>query len=62
MDPASTAGEHFTERLDTLLHFITDQEGVRLPGDRRIALEAAAQAKGAIDLPDALLAQLNSLS
>ena len=62
MDPAATAGEHFTERLDTLLHFITDQEGVRLPGDRRIALEAAAQAKGAIDLPDPLLAQLHSLS
>ena len=61
MDPVATAGDGFTDRIDALLRVITEQEGVRLPGDRRLSLEASARAKESVALPDPLLEQLYGL-
>ena len=61
MDPAATAGANFLDRVEQLLGFISDQPGARLPGDRRIGLSRAASERNSIDLPEDLLAQLQSL-
>lgn len=61
MDPAATAGANFTDRVEDLLNFITEQPGTRLPGDRRIGLSHAASQSNSIDLPEDLLAQLQGL-
>ena len=61
MDPAASAGANFLDRVEQLLGFISDQPGARLPGDRRIGLSRAASERNSIDLPEDLLAQLQSL-
>jgi (2R)-3-sulfolactate dehydrogenase (NADP+) len=58
IDPSALAGtDVYDERVETLLAAMLLDEGVRLPGQRRIALAEAA-ARDGIEVPDALLAQL----
>ena len=58
IDPGALAGtDVYDERVETLLAAMLLDEGVRLPGERRIALAEAAERDG-IEVPDALLAQL----
>jgi (2R)-3-sulfolactate dehydrogenase (NADP+) len=58
IDPGALAGtDVYDERVETLLAAMLLDEGVRLPGERRIALAEAA-ARDGIEVPDALLAQL----
>lgn len=61
IDPDALAGRaSYLARLEVLLAEILRDEGVRLPGARRLALEARAQSEG-ITIPDALLQQIESL-
>jgi len=46
MNPATLNGPDFGSRLETLLAAMLAQEGVRLPGDRRLAHRRHAQEKG----------------
>jgi (2R)-3-sulfolactate dehydrogenase (NADP+) len=55
--PPALAGDAFLGRVAELLAAATGQEGVRLPGDRRLAARAKAAADG-IAVPDALLDDL----
>jgi len=62
IDPQALAGrEVFLDRVDALVAEMLGDEGVRLPGARRTALEHAARAEG-VDVPDALLAQIRGLA
>ena len=62
INPAALAGnDTYTERVETLLKAMLADEGVRLPGARRNALEEKAVQNG-IEIPDALLKQLQTLS
>lgn len=62
IDPAALAGsEVFHERLETLIAMMLQDPEVRLPGHRRIALAQRAAAEG-IELPAALVAQLDALA
>ena len=56
-DPGPFAGDAFLDRVETLMGAITEQPGTRLPGARRFALRAKAEAEG-VDIPDALLGDL----
>lgn len=51
--PPALAGEGFLDRVAVLLDAALGQDGVRLPGDRRLAARARAAADG-VTLPDAL--------
>ncbi|WP_374444469.1 Ldh family oxidoreductase [Stella sp.] len=55
--PPALAGEGFLDRVAVLLDAALGQEGVRLPGDRRLAARARAAAEG-VAVPDALVADL----
>ncbi len=57
IDPAPTAGLGFLQRIETELDAMTDQPGVRLPGDRRLASRADASGCG-VDVPPELMAVL----
>ena len=57
--PETFAGEGFAARVETLLAAMLEQDGVRLPGDRRQAHRAAAERDG-LAVPEALLAALRS--
>ena len=46
IDPAAFGGDGFETRLETLCFAMRNQEGVRLPGDRRIAKRLQAQDAG----------------
>ncbi|MGG5819979.1 Ldh family oxidoreductase [Falsiroseomonas sp. HW251] len=59
-DPAAFA-PGFADRLATLAAAITEEAGVRLPGDRRLAARAAAAAQG-IAVPPDLLARIEALA
>lgn len=62
VDPGALAGRAaYDERIETLLAEMLVDEGVRLAGARRLALERKAQAEG-IEVPDALLAQWSSVT
>jgi (2R)-3-sulfolactate dehydrogenase (NADP+) len=62
IDPAALAGnEVFHERIETLVSVMLIDPDVRLPGQRREALAQKAQANG-IDVPDALVQQLEELA
>ena len=50
----------FTERLEALLAAILEQEGTRLPGDRRLGLRQRAQQEG-ITLSEQQYQQLRRL-
>jgi (2R)-3-sulfolactate dehydrogenase (NADP+) len=62
IDPQALGGNDvFCERIETLVAAMLLDPDVRLPGQRRIELARRAQSDG-IDLPDQLLAQLESLA
>jgi (2R)-3-sulfolactate dehydrogenase (NADP+) len=62
VDPDALAGrEVFLDRVETLVHAMLEDEGVRLPGARRRTLAEAAAREGVI-IPDALAAQLQTLA
>ncbi len=61
IDPGALAGSAaYEERLETLIAALLEDEGVRLPGERRHKLVADATMNG-IEVPDALLKQLRGL-
>ena len=62
IDPAALAGSDvFQERLAFLVEVMTQDAEVRLPGARRLALSRANQKSG-LNVPDALIAELEGLA
>ena len=62
IDPGALAGSHaYFERLELVITEMLVDDGVRLAGARRLALERKAQTDG-ITIPDALLTQLTHLA
>ena len=62
IDPAALAGSDvYFERVETLVAAMLEDDGVRLPGDRRHALAARA-AKDGIEIPADLEKQLRELA
>lgn len=62
IDPGALAGrEVFLERVEALVSAMLDEEGVRLPGARRIELHDELSRQG-IAIPDELLLQLKQLA
>jgi (2R)-3-sulfolactate dehydrogenase (NADP+) len=62
IDPGALAGrEAYFERMETLVTEMLVDDGVRLAGARRMALERRARAEGLV-IEDSLLAQLRELS
>jgi len=62
IDPDALAGRAtYLARVETLVAAMTEQPGVRLPGQRRDALAAAA-ARDGLEIPPALHAQLTALA
>ncbi len=62
IDPGALGGwDVYTERVETLLHFILQDEGVRLPGSQRLQKQKSASEQG-ITINDALLQQLQQLA
>ncbi len=62
IDPDALAGrDTYLARIEALITEMAKDPGVRLPGARRRALAAKAQASG-VDVPEALLAQLRQLA
>jgi (2R)-3-sulfolactate dehydrogenase (NADP+) len=60
--PGSLAGmDIYNDRVETLVAAMLEEEGVRLPGDRRHKLAEAA-ARDGVEVSDALLAQLHALA
>ncbi len=60
-DPEFMSGGGFADRLEALIAEILSQDGVRLPGARRVALRAEAKEKG-LRVPADLIDELNTLS
>ncbi|MGH8617643.1 MAG: Ldh family oxidoreductase [Burkholderiales bacterium] len=62
IDPGALAGNDvFAERIETLVAEMLKDAGVRLPGERRATLAAAAAREG-VEIPDALLKQVQALA
>jgi (2R)-3-sulfolactate dehydrogenase (NADP+) len=62
VDPGALAGpQAYFERIDVLIAEMLVDEGVRLAGARRLALEREAVDKG-LTIPDTLMAQLRGLA
>jgi len=62
IDPAALAGSDvYYERVETLIEAMLEDEGVRLPGDRRHKSVADARKNG-IEIPEVLLKQLRELT
>ena len=62
IDPAALAGrDTYLARVETLIAEMVKDPGVRLPGARRRALAAKSAADG-VDIPEALLGQLQRLA
>lgn len=62
IDPGALAGtDHYLDRMEVLIAEMLGDDGVRLGGARRLALERAAQQAGLV-IPDALMAQLKALA
>ncbi|KZD12036.1 Ldh family oxidoreductase [Oceanibaculum pacificum] len=57
IDPRRFGGGDTAARTEAMLQAILGQPGTRLPGERRLALRAKAQAEG-VTLPDALHAEI----
>lgn len=60
IDPASLGHDRFPERMATLAQAIGDQDGARLPGQRRYALRAKAREQG-MPIPDEVKAAVAKL-
>lgn len=62
INPGALGGANvFAERVETLVHAMLEDGGVRLPGARRYANAAKAERDG-VTIPDALLSQLQALA
>lgn len=62
IDPGALAGSNvYFDRVETLVAAMLDDEGVRLPGQRRAALARRAASEG-VDLSPALVQQLQALA
>jgi (2R)-3-sulfolactate dehydrogenase (NADP+) len=62
IDPAALAGsDAYFERMETVIGEMLVDDGVRLAGERRLALERKARVEG-LELPEALMVQLQDLS
>jgi (2R)-3-sulfolactate dehydrogenase (NADP+) len=62
IDPGALGGAaSYFERIEVLIREMLVDEGVRLAGARRLALERAAAEQG-VKIPDALMAQLQALA
>jgi (2R)-3-sulfolactate dehydrogenase (NADP+) len=62
IDPGALSGSAaYFERIEVLIREMLVDEGVRLAGARRLALERAAAEQG-VKIPDALMAQLQALA
>ncbi len=62
VDPGALAGSAaYLDRIEVLVAEMMRDEGVRLPGARRLALERAAEVEG-LEIPPALHAQLQALA
>jgi len=62
VDPAALGGtDAYFERVETLVHAMLEDEGVRLPGARRAALAREASMNG-VEVSPALAAQLRTLA
>ena len=62
VDPGALAGtDVYLDRMEVVIHEMLRDDGVRLAGARRLALERKAAVDG-ITIPDALLAQLQTLA
>ncbi|MBI4883124.1 MAG: Ldh family oxidoreductase [Actinobacteria bacterium] len=59
IDPTSTTGNGFIDRLETEFAALAAEPGVRLPGDRRIDERSRAQLIG-VDVSDELMATLTA--
>lgn len=60
IDPGPVAGGAFGARMATLAAAMAEETEVRLPGSRRLAARARAQAEG-LTVPPALLAEIRAL-
>lgn len=62
IDPAALNGDDsYLDRIEVLVQEMLVDEGVRLAGARRLALERKAQETG-VNVPDALVAQIKALA
>ena len=62
VDPGALAGvDAYHDRMEVVIHEMLRDDGVRLAGARRLALERRAGVDG-LTIPDALLAQLEALA
>lgn len=62
IDPGALGGSaSYFDRIEVLIREMLVDDGVRLAGARRLALERAAAEKG-VNIPDALMAQLQALA
>lgn len=59
-DPASFSGGAFSDRLESLIDAMLAQDGVRLPGSRRLESRARVAAEG-LKIPRALLEKIRGL-
>ena len=59
IDPTSTSGDGYVDRLEAEFVALAAEPGVRLPGDRRIDERTRAQLAG-VDVPDDLMATLTA--
>jgi (2R)-3-sulfolactate dehydrogenase (NADP+) len=59
IDPARTA-PGFLGRLETMIGMLLDDDGVRLPGDRRHECRAAAESAG-VEVGDKLIAEIEAI-
>jgi len=62
IDPGALAGrERYLERIETLVAAMLADNGVRVPGARRLELRQRAEREG-VEIPDALLTKLKALT
>ena len=62
IDPAALAGtDSYLERVETLVAMMLEDDGVRIPGDRRRALAALAEKEG-IEVDDSIFALQSAIS
>ncbi len=62
IDPSALNGnDSYLDRIEVLVHEMLVDEGVRLAGARRLALERKAHTTG-VSVPDALVAQIKALA
>ncbi len=58
IDPEPLSGGGFTDRVAALVAALTEQDGTRLPGSRRVA--ARDRTANGVDVPDDLVARIEA--